>query len=116
VDVGLAADIGTLARTPKITASASHLRELAYTARAFGAAEALRLGLVSRVVDGGREQVRDAALDVACVIAAKSPVAVAGTKRLLLHARDHPVGESLEYTSVWNAAMLQAEVSLCLCG
>ncbi|EIN13100.1 ClpP/crotonase [Punctularia strigosozonata HHB-11173 SS5] len=108
-DVGLAADIGTLARTPKITGSSSLLHELAYTARSFNADEALRLGLVSKVVDGDYVQVRKAALEVAKVIASKSPVAVMGTKKLLLHARDHSVRENLEYTAVWNSAMLQTK-------
>lgn len=89
MDVGLAADIGTLARAPKALSSSSLLHELAYSARTFGAADALRLGFVSRVVEGGREGVVRAALALAGEIAGKSPVAVMGTKKLLLHARDH---------------------------
>ncbi|CEL61474.1 Delta(3,5)-Delta(2,4)-dienoyl-CoA isomerase, mitochondrial OS=Mus musculus GN=Ech1 PE=2 SV=1 [Rhizoctonia solani AG-1 IB] len=89
VDVGLAADIGTLSRLPKITGNESLLRELAFTAREFGPAEATQLGMVSRVVQGGRDEVLGAALELARVIASKSPVAVVGTKRFLLHARDH---------------------------
>ena len=89
VDVGLAADIGTLARLPKLTGNASLAAELALTARPFTAAEALTLGLVSRVVPGSRDAVVAAALVLAREIAAKSPVAVVGTKHLLAHARDH---------------------------
>ncbi|KAI0353216.1 ClpP/crotonase [Trametes cingulata] len=107
VDVGLAADIGTLARLPKIAGNHSLVNELAYTGRNFSAAEAEKMGLISRVVQGGRDEVVAAALDVAKLIAEKSPVAVLGTKHLLLHARDHPVRENLEYTAVWNSAMLQ---------
>ncbi|CAE6421716.1 unnamed protein product [Rhizoctonia solani] len=108
VDVGLAADIGTLSRLPKITGNESLLRELAFTAREFGPAEAIQLGMVSRVVEGGRDEVVGAALELAKTIAAKSPVAVVGTKRFLLHARDHSVQQSLEYQATWNAAMLQS--------
>ncbi|KAJ7618710.1 Delta2-dienoyl-CoA-isomerase [Roridomyces roridus] len=107
VDVGLAADIGTLAYLPKISGNGSLMRELAYTARYFSAAEALQLGLISTVVPGGREGVIAKALDLAKTIASKSPVAVSGTKRILLHSRDHSVAENLEYTAVWNAAALQ---------
>ena len=89
VDVGLAADIGTLARVPKVTGNQSFVNELAFTARNFSATEAERCGLVSRVVPGGRDEVLAAALETARLIAEKSPVAVLGTKRLLLHARDH---------------------------
>lgn len=46
VDVGLAADIGTLQRFPKITGNDSLVRELIYTARKFTPDEALRLGFV----------------------------------------------------------------------
>ena len=47
VDVGLAADIGTLARLPKISGNTSLVAELALTVRPFGADEAKELGLVS---------------------------------------------------------------------
>ncbi|KAJ7605449.1 Delta2-dienoyl-CoA-isomerase [Mycena polygramma] len=106
-DVGLAADIGTLAYLPKITANHSLMRELAYTARLFSASEAAKLGLLSAVIPGGREGVVKAALDLARIIAAKSPIAVSGTKRILNHARDHSVAENLEYTAAWNSAALQ---------
>lgn len=89
VDVGLAADIGSLARVPKVAGNQSLVHELAYTGRNFSAAEAEKLGFISRVVEGGRDEVTAAALEVAKLIAEKSPVAVAGTKHLLLHSRDH---------------------------
>ena len=72
---------------PKLTGNQSLLRELAYTARNFSASEAEKLGLVSRIVPGGRDQVVQAALELAKTIAAKSPIAVSGTKRLISHAR-----------------------------
>lgn len=50
VDVGLAADVGSLARLPRALGSSSLLNELAYTARPLTAAEALQCGLVSRVL------------------------------------------------------------------
>jgi delta(3,5)-delta(2,4)-dienoyl-CoA isomerase len=111
VDVGLAADIGSLARLPKITGNESLLRELAFTARDFSAAEALQLGLVSKVIEGNREEVQKSALALAASIAAKSPIAVVGTKHVLLHARDHAVQENLNYTQTWNQAMVQSDVS-----
>lgn len=89
VDMALAADGGTLAHLLKITGNHSLARELAYTSRTFLSDEALTLGLVSRVIQGGREAVIGAALNLAREIALKSPIAVSGTKHLLLHARDH---------------------------
>ncbi|KAJ8595362.1 Delta2-dienoyl-CoA-isomerase [Rhizopogon salebrosus TDB-379] len=108
VDIGLAADGGSLAYLPKITGNESLLRELAYTARLFSSDEALRLGLVSRIVEGGMDAVVGAALHLAEEIALKSPVAVSGTKHLLLHSRDHSVVENLQYTATWNSAAIQA--------
>ena len=51
VDVGLAADVGTLQRMPKIVGNEGLVRELAYTARHFSAQEALQFGFVTRVLD-----------------------------------------------------------------
>lgn len=41
------------------------------------------------------------------MIASKSPIAIVGTKRALLYARDHTVREGLEMVATWNMAMLQ---------
>lgn len=107
VDVGLAADVGTLQRLPKIVGNESLVREWAYTARTVPAVEAQSCGLVSRVCPD-REAVREAGLEMARLIAAKSPIAVAGTKRHLVFSRDHTVQQGLEYVATWNAAMLQS--------
>ncbi|KAH8091390.1 ClpP/crotonase-like domain-containing protein [Cristinia sonorae] len=108
VDVGLAADIGTLARLPKLAGNQSMVHEFAYTARNFSAAEAEKMGLVSKVVEGSRAEVVQAALETAKLIATKSPIAVLGTKKVLQHARDHTVAENMEYVAVWNGVMLQS--------
>ena len=76
MDIGLASDIGTLARLPKLTGNQSLVHELAYTARPFSANEAEKMGLVSKVVEGGKDEVVKAALETAKVIAAKSPIAI----------------------------------------
>lgn len=109
VDAGLAADIGTLQRLPKIVGNQSLVRELCFTAREFSAKEALDMGFLSQLVDGGRDAVLKAAIDMAKVVASKAPVALRGTKELLLHARDHTVQQGLDYTALWSASMLQSE-------
>jgi len=48
-------------------------------------------------------------LKLASLIAEKSPVAVLGTKEILNYSRDRPVADGLNYTAVWNAAMLQTQ-------
>jgi Delta3,5-Delta2,4-dienoyl-CoA isomerase len=97
---------------PKVVGNQSLAWELALTARTFSAIEGEKLGLVSRVVPGSRQEVIQEALKVARLIAAKSPVAVIGTKRVLLHSRDSTVDENLEYVAAWNSAMLQTVASI----
>lgn len=51
VDIGMAADVGTLQRFPKVIGSDSLARELCYTARKLHAPEALSCGFVSKVFE-----------------------------------------------------------------
>lgn len=106
--VGLAADVGTLARLPKIVGNESVVRELALTARNFTAEEARGLGMVSKVLSTQAEAFREAQ-SIANAIAENSPVAVVGTKRNLNYARDHTVQECLDFVLTWNAVMIQTE-------
>ncbi|XP_036988777.2 delta(3,5)-Delta(2,4)-dienoyl-CoA isomerase, mitochondrial isoform X2 [Artibeus jamaicensis] len=108
VDVGLAADVGTLQRLPKVIGNQSLVNELAFTARKMMADEALGSGLVSRVFPD-KEVMLEAAFVLAAEISSKSPVAVQGTKINLLYSRDHSVAESLNYMTSWNMSMLQTE-------
>jgi Delta3,5-Delta2,4-dienoyl-CoA isomerase len=93
VDIGLAADIGTLSRLPKIVGSFSWVKDVCMSARFFGAEEALAVGFVSRVLDTKADAIADG-IGLASLMASKSPVAVQGTKELLNHARDNTVAES----------------------
>ncbi|KAJ5940595.1 hypothetical protein N7516_000763 [Penicillium verrucosum] len=108
VDIGLAADIGTLSRLPKVVGNYGWVKEVALTAREFGADEALRVGFVNAVYDN-REATIAAAFKLASLIASKSPVAVQGTKEILNFSRDHSIQDGLRYTSVWNSAALQTQ-------
>lgn len=96
MDIGIAADVGTLQRFPKIVGNDSLVRELAFTARKFYAAEAKSIGFVSRLFVS-REAMLAGAMDIASSIAAKSPVAVQGTKVHLNYSRDHSVEEGLDH-------------------
>lgn len=49
--LGMAADVGTLQRMPKIMGSASLVNELAFTCRKMPAKEAKEEGLVNKVFD-----------------------------------------------------------------
>jgi len=108
VDLGLAADVGTLQRFPKIVGNDSLVRELCFTARVFKADEAKDMGLVSRTFSD-REKMIASAVEVATLIASKSPVAMQGTKEALVYARDHSVDESLRQIRTVNQTYLQSE-------
>ena len=90
VDIGLAADIGTLQRFQKVVGNDSWTRELAYTARFFSPEEALEKGFLSKVTETP-EQCLQEAIKLASFIAQKSPVAVSATKMSLNYSRDHSV-------------------------
>ncbi|XP_060519588.1 delta(3,5)-Delta(2,4)-dienoyl-CoA isomerase, mitochondrial [Cylas formicarius] len=108
VDIGMAADVGTLQRLPKVVGSDSLARELCFTARKMPASEALSCGLISRVFDT-KDDMLEKVLKIAEDIAKKSPVAIQGTKLSLVYSRDHTVQEGLEHIALWNQMMLQSE-------
>ena len=106
IDIGMAADVGTLQRLPRIIGDGM-LRELAYTGRTFGAEEAQAIGLVNRVYPDAASLL-EGVMGIAREIAAKSPIAIAGTKEMISYMRDHSINDGLEYIATWNAAMLQS--------
>lgn len=106
IDMGMTADVGTLQRLPKLIGDGM-VRELAYTGRKFLAEEAQHLGLVNRVFDSP-EALLQGVMQIATGIAAKSPLAIRGTKEMIVYARDHSVADSLNYIATWNAAMLMS--------
>ncbi|XP_070577859.1 delta(3,5)-Delta(2,4)-dienoyl-CoA isomerase, mitochondrial-like [Ptychodera flava] len=108
VDLGVAADVGTLQRLPKVVGNDSWARELCYTARRVESDEAKEFGLISKIYPD-RESLLKAAFELASTIAGKSPVAVQGTKVNLVYSRDHSVEDSLNYIAAWNMNMLQTE-------
>lgn len=108
VDIGLAADIGTLARLPKIVGSTSWVKDVCLTARDFSAQEALAVGFLSQVQETKAKAI-EAAEKLAVTLASKSPVAVQGTKELLNYGREHSTADSLRYTAIWNSVALQGE-------
>lgn len=95
VDIGMAADVGTLQRLPKVLGSQTLARELCLTGRRLPAAEALACGLVGGVFDSA-EAVVAHAVAVAEQIAAKSPVAVQAIKHNMVYSLDRTTQEGLD--------------------
>ena len=103
INIGMTADVGTLQRLPKLIPEGV-ARELAYTGDRMSARRAKEVGLVNDVYPDHQAMV-DGVLDIAGRIAAKSPLAIYGTKQSVLYARDHSVADALNHISLWQAGM-----------
>ncbi|XP_034837593.1 delta(3,5)-Delta(2,4)-dienoyl-CoA isomerase, mitochondrial [Maniola hyperantus] len=108
VDLGLAADVGTLQRLPKVIGNSSTVREWCYTGRKVLAKEASELGLVTKVFTDKDNALKEV-LAIAQSIALKSPVAVQVTKQSLVYSQSRPTRDGLEHIKLINQAMLQSE-------
>ena len=107
VEVGLAPDMGTMQRLPKLVSSAV-ATELILTGRPCHANEARQIGLVC-AVEPDAEATREKAIGIAHRIAERSPLAVAGIKAGLLFARDNTVQAGLSHIAAWNAGLFVTE-------
>jgi len=107
VDIGIAADVGTLQRLPTLMPLGA-VRELAYTGRKFLPAEALELGFMNKVFET-REELEKGSLELAKEIASKSPLVTRVIKKQINYARDHSVKESLDYHAAWNSSMISGQ-------
>ena len=108
VDLGLAADMGTLQYLPKIIGNDGLMREMVLTGRNFDTSEAKEMGLVNKVLPDESSLVEHV-LKLASLIASKSPIAVQGSKVNLNFSRDNSVRDGLRFMSAWNSSMLQSE-------
>jgi enoyl-CoA hydratase len=105
--IAIVADVGTLQRLPRIIGQ-GHVAELAYTGDDFNAEHAREIQLVNRVLPDAAAALA-AARETARRIAANSPLAVQGTKRVLRYCEDKTVEDGLRYVATWNAAFLMSD-------
>ncbi|HEX7438170.1 MAG TPA: enoyl-CoA hydratase-related protein [Caldimonas sp.] len=103
ITVGMAADLGVLQRLPKIVPQAV-AREMAFTGERIGAERALAVGLVNAVLPDAAAAL-DHAMKLAKSISAKSPLAIAGSKLALNHARDHSTASALQQMALLQSAI-----------
>jgi enoyl-CoA hydratase len=107
INIGMAADVGVLQRLPKIVAPAV-AREMAYTGERLQAERALAVGLVNAVLPDAAALLSHA-MAVARSIAAKSPLAIAGSKLALNHARDHGTAAALAQMTLLQSAIFDTD-------
>ena len=103
INIGMTADVGTFPRLCKLIPE-GWVRELAYTGRRLPAHRAREIGLVNEVYPD-HETMLAAVMETAREIASKNPLAVAGSKVMINHARDHTIADSLDYIAVWQTGM-----------
>ena len=107
IDLGMVADLGVLQRLPRLI-SDGMAREMAYTGRDVAGKEAERIGLVNQSFESPEKMI-EKVMAIAGMIAGKSPLAVRGTKEMVLYTRDHSVEDGLNYIATWNAALMISE-------
>jgi enoyl-CoA hydratase len=104
--LAIVADVGTLQRLPKII-NPGHVAEMVYSGRDYTAADAVGMGLVTKVLPDAAG-VLGAAMETANDMAANSPLAVQGSKAVLNGGEGRTVEEALDYVALWNTAFLQS--------
>ena len=108
IAIGMAADVGSLQRLPKVVGNSSWVRELVYTGKFVTGEECFRFNLFSKLFDN-YETCYQSALDLAREMSSKSPVALVGSKTTLNYSRDHTVEEGLSFIAHWNMWALQCK-------
>jgi len=104
VNLGLVPGYGGTQRTTRL-AGRGWAMYLCLTAEMIDAAEALRIGLVQRVVP--LAGLLDEAKRIASVIAAKAPLAIAATKRAIDEGAGLPLGEALALEALQFGLMIE---------
>ena len=94
INVGMAADLGTLQRLPRLIPEGI-VRELAFSGRRLPAARALAIGLVNEVCVDADAALAEA-MALAHEIATKPPAAVWASKQAIDYAREHTVHDGLK--------------------
>ncbi len=105
INIGMTADVGTFPRLCHLIPQ-GWVRELAYTGRRLDAQTAKSIGLVNEVY-ADHDAMMEAVVATASEIAAKSPLAVAGSKRMINYARDHSIADALDHIATWQAGMFE---------
>jgi enoyl-CoA hydratase/carnithine racemase len=102
---GLLPDLGGTYWLPRIVGPAK-AKELIFTAETIDAEEALRIGLVNRVVE--EAELETAAAALAERIAGQPPIAVRGSKRAVDKACHQSLGEGLREAAVGQAECIRS--------
>ncbi|BCG05464.1 hypothetical protein PPGU19_100320 (plasmid) [Paraburkholderia sp. PGU19] len=106
-ELGMTADLGVLQRLPKVI-PAGVARQMAYTSERLSAERALAVGLVNAVLPDAKALLGHA-MELARIIASKSPLPVSGCKIAINFARDHSTSESLQHMALLQSAIFDTQ-------
>jgi len=97
IERNLSPDSGLSWYLPRVVGYAA-AADMIFTSRAVGAEEALRIGLINRLV--GADELIDAAIEFAESMAQWPPLALRMSKRVLQHNQDAALEDALRYESM----------------
>lgn len=104
--MAMVADVGTVQRLPRLI-GAGHVAELLYTGKDITADRAMEIGLLNAVLPD-HEAVVSAAHEMAAEIAANSPLAVQGAKKVLADEADMALDDALDHIALFNSAFIES--------
>ncbi|WP_411822260.1 crotonase/enoyl-CoA hydratase family protein [Leptospira sp. 'Mane'] len=104
--VGIVADMGSLQRLPAIVGQ-GNTRELALTGKDIDAQEALRMGLVTKVLPDFDTLLKEGK-NTAHEIAENPTLVIRGIKQVLNYGVGKSISDALNYVAVWNSSMLDS--------
>ena len=107
VVLGLITDVGGLQRLPKVVGP-GHAREIAYRGHRFGSDRAEEINLVNYVC-ADKEALDAKGLEIAEEIAGNAPLAVKGTKEVLVYNDQVNMDEALDYNAARSSMIVPSE-------
>ena len=102
--VAIVADMGSINRLPAIIGQ-GNTRELALTGKDIDSKEALRIGLINKILPDHNLAMEEA-IKVANEIAENPSIVVEGIKEVMRFSEGKPMDAGLNYVCVWNSSFL----------
>ncbi len=105
--VAIVADMGSINRLPAIIGQ-GNTRELALTGKDIDSKEALRIGLINKILTDHTLAMQEA-IKVANEIADNPSIVVEGIKEVMRYSEGKPIEAGLNYVCLWNSSFLASK-------
>ena len=107
IKVAIVADMGSIHRLPPII-GLGNTKELALTGKDIDSEEALKMGLVTKVIPT-KEEALKYAKKIALEISENSSFVMEGVKEVMRYAQNKSVEDGLKHVAVWNSSFLMSK-------